>query len=137
VLRNDFYGLLFGGNSDAVLSLSGVYSSFVYPNAHNAWLNQLVYFGIFGFLFFSVFMLRSLFAISGVLRGTGVNGPWELRGVWAGMVVVFGYAFFEPMHQGVANLGIFMLLCGISHSRWVSHFRSRPGGHHSAIVSSA
>ncbi len=114
-------GFLIGGNHHAVLSASLLYSSFEYANAHNAYLNQLVYFGTIGFVLFLIFVVRALYISSLVL--SAASGLYSGHAIWAALIVVTGSIFFEPFHQGVGNLSLIMMLCGISYSHWFHELR--------------
>lgn len=115
VISNSPAGFFFGNNHHAILDASTLYSSFEYTNAHNTFLNELVYFGLFGFLLFTIFMFRSLYLVSRATQNS--TDKALVYGVWAAQVVLMGNAFFEPIHQTVGNLGLIMMLGGLASSR--------------------
>lgn len=106
VIDNNWIGALVGGNQKSMLNISGFYSSFEYPDAHNTYLNQIVYFGGVGFLLFIVFLFSSLRKITNIK-----NTTVEIDSLWISLVFILGYIYFEPMHQSVSQLGLICFLC--------------------------
>jgi hypothetical protein len=110
ILGDDYWGAIVGGNQKAMLNISGFYSSFEYPDAHNTYLNQVVYFGFIGFALFSWFLIKSLKNI--IFINSSMYSKANV--LWVIMSFLLGYIFFEPMHQGLSVLGLIYMFCGLA-----------------------
>lgn len=111
VLNENLVGAIFGNNNGAVLSWSSSYSTFEYGNAHNVYINQVVFFGVIGLVLFGNFLIRSL-------KPLAMHYSQELTSlrdsIWTGVIAVLGTIYFEPFHQGVYGIGTLYLFLAFS-----------------------
>jgi cell division protein FtsW (lipid II flippase) len=109
---------VFGNGFEDMTSLSAVYSTMEYPNAHNAYLNQAIYFGLPALALYAGAWSLSLRRVSRMLKK---EGTWEkTAGIFflSVMVALLGLYFFEPANQGVVAqaqcFGLLGLVAAIS-----------------------
>lgn len=95
----DPYILAFGNGFRQILYASSRISDLSYPNAHNALLNQVVYFGLPGLIFY----LSAFFIAINQLGRVNRVGLASFVYVFAiaSLVALFGEYFFEPAAEGV------------------------------------
>lgn len=116
-LRSDYGFMLFGAAFQKVYQLSFVTTGFRFPysNAHNAFLNQAVSYGIPGLVLY-------LLAIGRATRSLCISWSQEVLAarmegmsvfVLAGTFALIGEYFFEPAAEGVLIQAQFFLLLGL------------------------
>lgn len=113
-IRHDPMVAMFGNGFENMTALSAVYSNMEYPNAHNTYLNQVVFFGLPALgLYVSVWQM-SLRRVSDMLKKAG---DWEkTAGIFllSVMIVLSGIYFFEPASQGVVEQAQFFALLAVA-----------------------
>lgn len=109
--------LLFGNGSDYLLGTSLLYShlSYTYPNSHNAYLNQVLLYGLPA-LFLWFFGVMSVLGYS-AKRVEYIENTFEgalLTPIIISVLALMGEYFFEPYVEGVTFQAQLFLLLGLA-----------------------
>lgn len=114
VLAENPLVLTIGNGFGAMKSASTLHSNFEYPNAHNAFLNQAIFYGLpalilYLWILISTFKRLSKFLTlaTGVQRGIGLF-------LYSALVALSGEYFFEPASEGVVLQSQFFLIIALS-----------------------
>jgi len=100
-MQEDNYILLFGNGNAAVLKLSNVYSNIVYPNAHNGVLNQVIFYGVLGLVFYLWIIIDSLKRLSNLIEKRQEFTYSTALFIFSSLIATLGNLFFEPFSEGV------------------------------------
>lgn len=116
-LRSDVGFLLFGAAFEKVFYLSIVTTGFKfpYPNAHNAFLNQAVFYGLPGLILYLLAIGRATrsLCVSRQENSLGTKFRGSVTYALAGTFALLGEYFFEPAAEGVLNQAQLFLLLGL------------------------
>lgn len=109
--------LLFGNGSDYLMRTSLLYShlSYAYPNSHNAYLNQILLYGVPALLLWVSGVMSVLWYAA--KRAHAVKNSPEgalLPAVIVAVLALMGEYFFEPYVEGVTFQAQLFLLLGLS-----------------------
>lgn len=109
--------LLFGNGSDYLLGTSLLYShlSYAYPNSHNAYLNQVLLYGLPALFLWFGGVMSILWSSARKMRGR--EDSFEsamLPAVIVSSLALMGEYFFEPYVEGVTFQAQLFLLLGLA-----------------------
>jgi O-antigen ligase len=91
-----------------------VVGSFEYPNAHNAWLNHVLSFGLPGLgLYLGCFVMGMRLACRKLVQTDGARRA-ALLACFAALAALFGEYFFEPADRGEVYTGQLFLLLALT-----------------------
>ena len=113
IIRDDTFTKLVGNGYP--LFGTTVVGTFEYPNAHNAWLNNVLSFGLPGLaMYLGCFAMGIRLALRKLPDATGPARA-ALAGCMASLAALFGEYFFEPADRGEIYAGqVFLLLAVIA-----------------------
>ncbi|OHD76101.1 MAG: hypothetical protein A2V99_03550 [Spirochaetes bacterium RBG_16_67_19] len=107
--------ILFLGNGFAqMMELSAHYSNFPYPNAHNTYINQAIYFGFPALLLYLSLAGKALKSFSKLMRGPEGSQGNAARILFAVEIALLGVYFFEPANEGVVLQAQFFTLLALA-----------------------
>jgi hypothetical protein len=110
-IRSDVFVAILGNGFANMTGLSALYASMEYPNAHNAYLNQIIYSG-FPALFLYIGMLT--IALRRLANKLQSANDWQKTAglfLFSALIALLGIYFFEPANQGVVEQAqLFVLL---------------------------
>ena len=110
-MRSDVFMAVLGNGFSNMTGLSSLYASMEYPNAHNAYLNQVVYSGIPALCLYIGMLATALVRLAEGLRSAN---DWQKTAglfLFSTMIALLGVYFFEPANQGVVEQAqLFVLL---------------------------
>ena len=102
-IRSDLFVAILGNGFANMTELSALFASMEYPNAHNAYLNQIIYSG-FPALFLYIGMLAiALKRLADMLQSAK---DWQKTAglfLFSVLIALLGIYFFEPANQGVVE----------------------------------
>jgi hypothetical protein len=110
-VRSDVFMAVLGDGFAHMTALSALFASMEYPNAHNAFLNQIIYSGFPAFFLYAGMLAIALKRLADNLQTT--NGWQKTAGLFlfSVLIALLGNYFFEPANQGVAEQAqLFVLL---------------------------
>ena len=111
ILRSDSFVAAFGGGGP---QLAGRAITFEYTNAHNAWLDQGLTYGVPALVLYLGAYLAALRSLARAIRCE----PHPTRAIalatFASLVAILGESFFEPTNHGVLLQAQLFLLLGIA-----------------------
>jgi O-antigen ligase len=121
VLRSDNFVVVFG-SGDALFAQQSLIT-FDYPNAHNAWLNQALTYGVPAMvLYLAAFFVGFRSLAQQIARSAHPARPLALAAM-ASLMALLGESFFEPTDRGVlfqAELFVLFGLASIGRGRLAS-----------------
>jgi O-antigen ligase len=103
LIGSDMFVLFLGNGFSAMMTSSELYSSFAYPNAHNTYINQVIYFGVPALFLYVGLAAQALRRISRIMHDHNRNGYQGIaaRVLFATITALLGIYFFEPANEGV------------------------------------
>jgi len=101
LIASDMFVLFLGNGFSGMMTSSELYSNITYPNAHNTYINQVIYFGLPALFLYVGLSARALGRIARIMHHH--NG---YQGIAAGVLfstitALLGIYFFEPANEGV------------------------------------
>jgi hypothetical protein len=133
-MENDPYVALFGDGIGFMKQWSWKIAGWEFPDAHNGWIDQAVFFGLPAILFY-LCIWRRFFAITDAGAVSGRLAPEcaaLLDSIRASVLAFMGLYFFEPVAHAVLPVSqLFLLMsCGVALSslpagEWRSRLRMR------------
>jgi O-antigen ligase len=103
LVANDLFVLFLGNGFSGMMTSSSLYSNITYPDAHNTYINQVIYFGLPALFLYIGLSVHALRRISGMMQN---HNPGGYKGIAAGVLfsattALLGIFFFEPANEGV------------------------------------
>lgn len=110
-IRSDLFMAVLGNGFSNMTGLSALYASMEYPNAHNAYLNQVVSSGIPALCLYVGMLATALRRLAQGLRSARDWQKTALLFLFSALTALLGVYFFEPANQGVVEQAqLFVLL---------------------------
>jgi O-antigen ligase len=100
LIVNDPFVLFLGNGFSGMMASSELYAGSVYPNAHNTYINQVIYFGLPALLLYLALSVQALRRLSRIMRNSGYEGV-AARVLFSTIAALLGIYFFEPANEGV------------------------------------
>ena len=117
-MLHDPYVAVFGDGSPYVQSRSWESAGWEFPDAHNGWLDQALFFGLPALLMY-FFIWRGFFRVVDPAAREGLM-PWQalhsLEAIRACVLAYMGIYFFEPVAHAVFAVSqlFFLMSCGVA-----------------------
>ncbi len=113
-IRSDMFVAIFGNGFANMTGLSVIYAHIEYPNAHNAYLNQVIYYGFPALLLYMSMSGLSLGRLAEVLETARDWLKSAALFLFSALISLLGIYFFEPANQGVVEQAHFFILLALA-----------------------
>ena len=113
ILGSDGFVAVFGGGG---AQLSGRTITFEYTNAHNAWLDQALTYGVPALLFYLGAYLAAFRSLTRRIRSEPHPARTLAVATFAALVAILGESFFEPTNHGILFQAQLFLLFAVAGS---------------------
>lgn len=112
VTGNNFVSI-FGDAGGEMRYWTSLVGSWYFPNAHNTWINQIILFGIPGFLLYAAVWWKALRRICDPADDIDPRSALMLRGIFGSLIGLAGMCVFEPREDGVSHVVQLSFLFGL------------------------
>lgn len=116
VIRSDVFVAILGNGFANMTELSALFASMEYPNAHNAYLNQIIYSGFPALCLYIGMLATALGRLAGKLQ---TANDWQKTTglfLFSALIALLGIYFFEPANQGVVEQAQLFVLLALASS---------------------
>lgn len=114
VMTQDFYVDFFGDGFSGMESASAIIASWEYPNAHNAIINQALFYGLPAMILYVAFFCSVLKKASTAMSEDSGSGKGLLLFLFVTLIALFGESFFEPSNSGITFQAHFFILAAMA-----------------------
>ena len=113
IVRSDSFVTVFGSGGS---QLARHTVTFEYPNAHNAWLDQALTYGVPALALYLAAYLASFRSLARWIRSAPAGSRYVALATCASLVAILGESFFEPTNHGILFQAQLLLMFAIAAS---------------------
>jgi O-antigen ligase len=115
-ITGDPFVLFLGNGFSGMITTSALYSNVIYPNAHNTYINQVIYFGLPALVLYVGLSARALRQAARLMQTSDRNQRIAAGVLFSTIAALLGIFFFEPANEGVVLQAEFFALLAFANS---------------------